>query len=622
MRRRSVAALVAASALGLSVSGAGAHVDVVLVDDGAIDNAQETHIHHQHGGEEGHLPPGSANVRLVGKGRINQDGKEGRVADVAVFGGYAYLAAFWEPTCQKGGAYVFDIKDPSKPKQINFIRTANDSYVGEGVQVIHISTPAYNGDVLAMNNEICNEAKGDEKHPNGGMTLVDVSNPKVHKYLAEHAGDKASDGSINEIHSVFMWDAGNKAYAVLVDNEENTDVDIMDISDPRNPVMVAEYDLAAEFPQIVQSNVGLDSVFHHDVVVKEIAGRQIMLVSYWDGGYVKLDVTDPANAVYLADNDFASPDSEAAESGLTVDPEGNAHQSEFSSDNAYIVAADEDFNPYKAKATNVDDGTEFTAIQGSDVPGIPQGDSIDGDTVYVGLACSAGTAVPAATGPDQIAVVERGVCTFQEKLDNVAAAGGYVAVLVFNREESAVGDGCETLISMLVSSALPTFFVTREVGFGLFDQTYNHAACLAGDGTATLPGTAVGTVGDEVSMASIFDGWGYVHLYANGNGKLVELDTYAIPQAHDPAFADGFGDLSVHEVAMSHEENTLAYFSYYASGFRVARIENNELVEKGHFIDEGGNNFWGVQVFEHQGKELVAASDRDFGIYIFEYTGP
>ena len=30
---------------------------------------------------------------------------------------------------------------------------------------------------------------------------------------------------------------------------------------------------------------------------------------------------------------------------------------------------------------------------------------------------------------------------------------------------------------------------------------------------------------------------------------LTELDTYAIPEAMDPDFAEGFGDLSVHEVA-------------------------------------------------------------------------
>src|ERR671919_947986 len=454
MRRLAAVAAVLALCAPLT---AGAHPDPV--DDG-VHSAKSRNPHHQHGGTAGHLPAGSANVRLVGKAAINQD-QPGRVADVGAFGNYAYLAAFRDPKCQKGGAYVFDISDLAQPKQINFIRTSNDSYVGEGVQVIHIDTPAFTGDVLAMNNEICNTEKGDEKHPNGGMTLVDVTDPKTHKYLVEHAGDVATDGSVNEIHSVFIWDAGNKAYAVLVDDEEATDVDIMDITNPRSPVMIAEYDLAATFPQILQEGVGLDSVFHHDMIVKQIGSRFFMLVSYWDAGYVVLDVTDPTNVTYVGDSDFTFPDPEAAESGLTVDPEGNGHQSEISLDNQYLIGADEDFNPFKAVATT-DDGGEFTAVQGSGVPGVPEGGSIEGDAVYVGRACPGDPAVPAGSA-GQIAVVERGVCTFQEKYDNVIAAGGYEAVLVFNRENSAVGDGCETQIFMEVAGDLPAFFVTREV---------------------------------------------------------------------------------------------------------------------------------------------------------------
>lgn len=50
---------------------------------------------------------------------------------------------------------------------------------------------------------------------------------------------------------------------------------------------------------------------------------------------------------------------------------------------------------------------------------------------------------------------------------------------------------------------------------------------------------------------------------------------------------------------------------------------NDKLVEVGSFIEQGGNNVWGVEVFTGtDGKEYVAASDRDLGLYIFEYTGP
>jgi hypothetical protein len=579
--------------------------------------------HDQHGGEEGHLDATSENVSLIGKANINQDIQDGRVGDIGLFGDYAYLAAYSEPRCQKGGVYVFNIKDPANPKQINFIRTSNDSYVGEGVQAIHIDTPKYRGDVLAINNEICGAPN---LHANGGMTLVDVTNPKVHKYLAQHAGDDDGDGLVNQIHSVFMWDAGDKAYAVLVDDMEAPDVDIMDITDPRNPKKIAEYDLSAQFPQILQEGVGLEEVYSHDMVVKQIGGRWIMLMSNWDGGYVTLDVTDPTNAQYIADSDFALPDPEATESGLDVDPEGNAHESEFSRNNDYIVAADEDFNPYKIVAANIPDGTKSTAAPMNPAGDLSPGENIEGEAVYVGRACPGDPAVPPASGPGQIAVVERGVCFFVDKFDAVAAAGGYEAIVVFNQENAAPNEkfdqsGCDTVIFRTVPGDIPAFFITRRDGYELFNLPYDHAACKAGDGTQSAP-IAVGTIGDRVELRSEFDGWGYVHLYRNGSGKLQELDTYAIPEAHDPHYADGHGDLSVHEVAMSERYNDRAYFSYYAGGLRVARIENDKLVETGHFIDEGGNNFWGVQVWQKNGKEYVLASDRDYGLYIFEYTGP
>jgi hypothetical protein len=44
-------------------------------------------------------------------------------------------------------------------------------------------------------------------------------------------------------------------------------------------------------------------------------------------------------------------------------------------------------------------------------------------------------------------------------------------------------------------------------------------------------------------------------------------------------------------------------------------------VEKGHYIDADGNNFWGVQVFQKDGQEYVAASDRDHGLWIFQSNG-
>jgi hypothetical protein len=584
-------------------------------NDGAIDNAKITHNHHhQHGPDEGHLPATSANVQLVSQLEL-KNVVEDKIADVGVFEGYAYLAAWGGAMCKYNGVHVVDIRNPAAPKEVAFIQAKEGSAPGEGIQTIHIDTASYDGDILVSNNEKCKATAGF-----GGLNIYDVDDPAHPTVLAEGFGDETVAGqgkkAANEIHSIFAWDAGSKAYAVIVDNEEEPDVDIVDISNPKKPAVVAEYDLDQKFPQIVQATpTNLVEIFHHDVVVKEIGGRQIMLVSYWDGGYVTLDVTDPTNATYVADSDFANPDPELLEqAGLSEAPEGNAHEAEFTKDSNYIIAADEDFNPLGVRGTTNDGGT-FRAGSGSGTKQIPLGAPLTGLTRYVGRACIGDPAPPAPAGAP-IAVVSRGLCTFTEKIASIEAAG-YTAAIVVNREGA---DGCGAF-GMSVEGGIPALSVPRSDGFALFDKSgFDLAACLAGT-AELLPGVALGDTGDTVTLSSFFDGWGYVHLYRNAPGKLQELDRFAIPEAMNPAFAQGFGDLSVHEVAVSPTRNDLAYFSYYSGGFRVLKIVNDKFVEVGRFIHEDGNNFWGVQVFHHNGQEYVAASDMDHGLFIFRYTG-
>ena len=77
----------------------------------------------------------------------------------------------------------------------------------------------------------------------------------------------------------------------------------------------------------------------------------------------------------------------------------------------------------------------------------------------------------------------------------------------------------------------------------LFDDLVDNFNC-----PEALP--IIGAIGDRVNVTTQFDGWGYVHLFdATNLNNVVDVDTYAIPEAFDPAFASGFGDLSVHEVA-------------------------------------------------------------------------
>ena len=588
--------------------------------DGALPLSDGNGTAHQHGDAKGHLPASrTSNIELVSKTALKNVVPE-KVADVGVLGDYAYLAAWGVVTCKYNGIHVVDISDLSNPREVAFIRAKEGSYPGEGIHPIRMSTPAFTGDIVVSNNERCNDTTGF-----GGLNIYDVTNPKAPTPLAEGIGDFTVNGQgkkdANAIHSVFAWDAGDRAYVMMTDNDEGEDVDIMDITDPRKPFLTAEYDLDELFPQITQAQPeNLKEVFLHDMVVKQIDGRQVALLSYWDAGYVAVDVTDVANPKYLGDTDYAMLDPEAGESGFAVPPEGNGHQGEFTKDNAFFVGTDEDFAPFALTSRNTTDGTTLTASQGSDTTQLQPGSTITGQGVFVGRACNTDVAVPAASGSmDQIAVVERGECTFTEKIANVQGKG-YEAALIFNRQGS---DACEVPLGMSVEGSVPTFGVTpRSEGYAIFNVSYDEAACKVGatTGAAALAPIAVGTTGDTLTFTSYFDGWGYVHLFKNTGGKMTSQDTYAVPEAHDPRFAEGYGDLSVHEVATSLQQSNLLYFAYYSAGLRVANIEKGKIVEKGHFIADGGSNFWGVEAFVKDGVEYVAASDRDYGLWIFKYN--
>lgn len=142
------------------------------------------------------------------------------------------------------------------------------------------------------------------------------------------------------------------------------------------------------------------------------------------------------------------------------------------------------------------------------------------------------------------------------------------------------------------------------------------------------PGEPEANIGDlgngKIDATSFFSGWGYSRLL--DAGTLEEIDQFRIAEAADPAFAVGFGDVDVHEVATGRGPDAdLAYFAHYSGGIRVARFDATGITEIGAFVDQGGNDFWGVQLtdkFTPAGDRIVAFSDRDFGLYLGAYTGP
>jgi len=366
-------------------------------------------------------------------------------------------------------------------------------------------------------------------------------------------------------------------------------------------------------------------------------------------------VTDPYNPQFIGDSDYRTPDPLMPQFEI---PEGNSHQSYWSSDNRWLISTDEDFSPFRTnfELTTGPNAGPYGAGEFGFTPSIdsrPDG-TIAGPTVYGGRGCLAAgpnagpdavpgepapppaSAIPAEPGEEKTVVFSRGGCFFSTKI----AAGqdlGYDVVII---QQSHGGSR---------NGLLPDGFSCGGQGHDYDEQipaicTGHRAVHLmfndapqytdpAGEGR-DIP---VGTSGEKYTAATEFDGWGYVQLHDATQPDLPIVDSYAVAEGLDERFAEDFGDLSVHEVKTDPRRGVnLAYFSYYAAGFRVAEFGRGGLEEVGFFIDEGGNNFWGVFPIgnesaghgypSHPGRgegqrPTILLSDRDYGLYVVEYTG-
>jgi hypothetical protein len=618
----------------------------------------------QHGLDTGHLI-GSGEFGVIEHLKtVRLTQTEDLIADVAVDpgGGYAYVANWGDPDCAlnsesggqnspDAGAYVVDIEPIDEAQKVGFIPHSQDSRPGEGMQVIDLSTKSFDGQVLVMNNEQCG------KNGKGGVTLVDVTDPNKPTKLSEHFGDKGFADS-NEIHSAFAWDAGGRAFVVMTDNLETADVDILEITNPKRPRLIKELDLNAFSRSLAdpiwQPELGLDDSGLHDMVVKRIDGDWVMLLSYWDGGYVQLNVNDPANPTFINDTDYQAVDPELADpananvpaDSRDIAPEGNGHQAEFTSNSEMFIGTDEDFSPFRPVFSITsnrlgNNAGEYPAGEfGWTVPidTLP-GKTLTGTTVFMGYGCPesgpltpADAALPGVPDGQQIAVLSRGpvgdpdanyeACFFSQKVE-AAQNAGYDGVIIGNHHTGAqngeAGDArlCGSQ-GHVFTPTIPGLCLGHRGMHLLFGSTPSYDYSAGGE-------PAIGTVGEDISAITEFDGWGYVHLF--DRQSAAELDTYGIDEAFDPAYALGFGDLSVHEVATDPEHPRRAYLAYYSGGIRAIDIvctdpsdeSTCELEEVGGYLDEDGNDFWGVEAFRRPDSQrtLILGSDRDSGLWIF-----
>lgn len=528
----------------------------------------------------------------------------GHITDVWAHGAHAYLGSYFLPECSLDhtGVHVIDISDPAAPTKVAFIESPPGSRAND-VKVEHLQTRHFQGELLVHTNEPCadfhprTQSMGRAFIPGQtGVALYDVTNPAKPRLMKQNFLDFP-------IHNTFLYQQGERAFMIVVDDVNDRDVHIVDITKPSAPREVA----ATGQPDWPDLEVIPDGdAFLHDVWVQETAGRFIAYLSYWDGGLVLLDVTDPANPAFLGDSTYQDPDPLSTER-----PEGNSHVAVPTADGELVFMGDEDFSPF---------GLE-TTFQGDLIPAAeaaftkPIADLSDG-TLQGPVQWTGGTGceesdVPAAKSSDHIALIQRGDCLFLTKGEN-AQAKGYQAFVVAN--DAARGDALVTMIA-------------------------------PGDETVDIPGLFVGhSTGETMKPVSpngvlvaraFFDGWGYGRILdVTDPADIVELGQFATENVLEEPPPDG--DRTMHNVIVRDRR---AYISWYHEGMRVVDFSGCEAgggqnsctpTEVAHFVARPGDgfagdhsNFWGVYLHDHpDGNTYILGSDRDSGLWIFADPTP
>ena len=603
-----------------------------------------------------HLPPTQANVDLVSEVQVSNIAAE-RVADVATYRDTAFLAG-WSPMCTlapnfAGGFWSIDISNPNAPRELGFTPMVRGSYLTEGMHAMRLTVPTFTGDVMIASREICGNAPAGQGK--GGFVIYDVTNPNAPVLLGE-GGDTGVRGALfNSSHSAFGWDTGDRAYVAIVDNQEssagtNGDIDIFDITDPRNPRLIRETGIADWVP--AQDDMAYGSqAFVHDLITRRVEGRWEMLASYWDAGYVRVDMTDPANPRYISDTDFAATEPLVPNVG---EPEGNAHEAEWDrcpeegvrsqfpcGDVRYILGADEDFSVSRPTAritTGANAGFvgagEFSWTVPLEQKFAASGGAAEGPTRFGGSGCPTdvngnGTpdrnevppaaTLPAAPGEERILVMERGTCFFSEKVETAQLLGYDVAVVGNHHAGSVNGLFPEAFICGSQGHPFTPTVSGVCIGHEATHRLFNDPPAYTGPSTgvgADLP--PIGTQGANLRVqGGVFDGWGYLHLY--NADTMAEIDQYAVPEALDPRFAFDFGDLTIHEIT-TDPTGDVGYAAWYSAGFRVVDYSGGDLVEVGRYIAPRGSDVWGVELnVRRDGRLFVLASDRSFGLQIFRF---
>jgi hypothetical protein len=293
------------------------------------------------------------NMEVVGQ---NDLGGRGFNADVWVHEGFAYVGHWgfvdWAsgsktrfcPSPPKNGVAVVDVSDPADPVVVS--RLVNPTGTSaEDVTVFQARFgPLAGRDIAAIGLQVCGGSRFDTSFARGLM-LFDVTSPAspvqlgflstgcctrgLHELEFEHRPDLGRTFIYASVPTSEYEEAGSPSG--FRDVQGRGDFRLIDVTNPAAPVEVSDWGVIHDAGGPLNPGQGCDPdpVYGHSV--EPSGDGRLAFVSYWDSGFVALDVTNPANPVLRGHTVYGT------------DEDGDAHSSMYDDARRLLFSADEDF---------------------------------------------------------------------------------------------------------------------------------------------------------------------------------------------------------------------------------------------------------------------------------------
>jgi hypothetical protein len=574
------------------------------------------------------------NFRVLGHARLGGPTPHG---DVFFYdhggevGEYAYVGT-WSVPCSGVGVKIVDVNDPTAPSVS--ARTATTKGVShEDVVVQRIG----DRDVLGIGIQEC--GRGGKN----GLKLVDVTNPFEPRTLAflktpggVHELDivERPDGQVLALLATPFVEFANTYF----DEDNGGEVRIVDISDPETPVELSNWGAIADSSiEIFGGNDEFTSSFqglgyfsaHYAHSVRSADNGDTAYVSYWDGGVVKLDVSDPADPRIVGRTTFDASDDGDAHSMYPLDV-GNKR---------YIFQNDEDFDPLAPTivTSSATGKTRYSGIEFAWTPTLlSKGAGVLTGSVHDALNGCKAARYKGARG--KVALVNTVDPFYEDILE-----GWTVPCSVAKQIVLAARAGAKALLFN---------FISRDDAFDYGPPRRRSLRRAIDKHAKGMPVVEVSDIDEaaerirealkngrvKLTLRAGVPSWGYLRVYdedtaadLNGDG-VVEYKQVGrftdLPHVRGERRTPP-GSWSIHNTEVNGKR---AYSSWYSHGVVALDVRNPEQpslsgqfvpAPSGRFPDTfgpAGAEVWGVAIDPDTG--IVYASDMRSGLWIVRPVGP